>query len=103
MTPRTRAAVDDDKLPEDDDQADETAGERTAAAAEPRPRQIEDKEFVKRHGLTDEYVAAVLAGEIPDPPYIEPDNAETELHFAGGSWQVTRKGMAPGESTAISR
>jgi hypothetical protein len=98
---RARADVEADKLP--DEAGDEDQGARTAAAAEPRPRQIDDPAFVKRHGLTEEYVEAVRRGEIPDPPYLEPDNDETELHFAGGSWQITRKGMAPGESTAISR
>jgi hypothetical protein len=97
---RARAADDADKLPDDAETDDQ--GARTAAKPEPRPRQIDDPAFVKRHGLTEEYVEAVRRGEIPDPPYVE-DDADTELHFAGGSWQITRKGMAPGESTAISR
>jgi hypothetical protein len=38
------------------------------------------------------------------PPSLGADHdGSTELHFLGGSWVVTKAGMAPGETTAISR
>lgn len=61
-----------------------------------------DPELVDRYQLPADYVAAVEAGLQPAPPKIEPD-ADSELLYTPGGWQVVKRGMAPGESTAISR
>jgi hypothetical protein len=72
------------------------------AAEQAKP--VLDPAFVKRHNLPAEYVAEVEAGLRPMPPSLGADHdGSTELHFLGGSWVVTKAGMAPGETTAISR
>jgi hypothetical protein len=90
-----------------------TAAKKTAevvAEQAPTPDAVEqtkpvlDPAFVKKHGLPDEYVAEVEAGLRPMPPSLGEDHdGSTELHFLGGSWVVTKTGVPPGETTAISR
>lgn len=69
----------------------------------PGETRVLDPEFIAKHDLPQDYVDAVEAGLLPPPPKLGPDDGSTEQVFAGGAWQVVKKGMQPGESTAISR
>lgn len=62
------------------------------------------REFVKEHGLDDEWLAKVARGEEPPPPYTGPVEV-VDLHRTPGGWQITPKGVAPGDAgkNAISR
>jgi hypothetical protein len=62
------------------------------------------KEFVAEHGLDDDYLEKIARGELSPPPYVGPEPV-VDLHFAGGSWQITPKGVKPEDAgkDAISR
>ena len=85
----------------------ETASERGAAVPPSAPSHSEllaaaqakaphlDAAFVTKHGLDDDYLAAVAAGGEPPPPYNGPDTSATDLHRTDGGWQITPAGVKP--------
>jgi hypothetical protein len=62
-----------------------------------------DEAFARRFNLDEDYLVSVANGSTPPPPWV-PENDLTELHFTGGSWSVTGKGVNPlAPGNAISR
>ena len=67
-------------------------------AAQVKARHV-TREFLAEHGLDDEYLAKLARGEEPPPPYTGPEPV-VDLHRTDGGWQITPKGVKPGEARA---
>jgi hypothetical protein len=59
-------------------------------------------EFVKAYGLSDDVLREIASGMVPPPPAIGP-NHTVDLYLTPGGWQITKPGVVPGASDAISR
>jgi hypothetical protein len=52
------------------------------------------REFVKKYGLDDDWLAKIARGELSPPPTVGPEHS-VDLHYVNGGWQVTPVGVKP--------
>lgn len=79
----------------------DAGGDALLAAAQAKAPNL-TAEFVKAYKFTPEMLADIARGSVPPPPAIGPAYT-ADLYLTPAGWQQTAPGVAPGQSTAISR